>query len=246
MTYCLAITLDSGLVMASDSRTNAGVDNISTYTKMHTFGISGECQFILLSAGNLATTQAVINQLNRDILDNARRSLFRLRHLFEAADYLGELSYDIQHKNNDAVRTSGFNPEATFLLGGQIGKKPPAVYLIYPQGNYVAASPYSPFLQIGESKYGKSILDRMIRPEFSLEDAARCALVSLDSTMRSNVSVGMPVDLVIYSRDSLVEGRRLRFDAESLYYSTLRTSWGKGLKQVFKSLPRFDWEQEFR
>jgi putative proteasome-type protease len=242
MTYCLAIALDAGLVMASDSRTNAGVDDISSYTKMHIFGIPGECQFILLSAGNLATTQAVINQLNRDILEDSQRNLFRVRHLFEAADYLGGLSYHIQHKNNDAVRASGYNPEATFLLGGQIGKKPTAIYLIYPQGNYVAASPYVPFLQIGESKYGKPILDRIIHPEVSLEDAARCALVSMDSTMRSNVSVGMPVDLLIYQRDSLIEGRRLRFAADTPYYTALRASWSQGLKQVFKGLPRFEWE----
>jgi putative proteasome-type protease len=244
MTYCLAITLDAGLVMASDSRTNAGVDNVSTYTKMHTFGVPGECQFILLSSGNLATTQAVINQLNRDILDDARRNLFRVRHLFEAAEYIGELSQQIQRKNNDGVTIGGYNPEATFLLGGQIGKKPAAIYLIYPQGNYIAASPYAPFLQIGESKYGKPILDRTVYPGLSLEDAARCALVSLDSTLRSNVSVGLPLDLLIYRRDSLDEGQRLRFEMDTPYYLALKASWSQGLRQAFKGLPRFDWEQQ--
>jgi putative proteasome-type protease len=228
--------------MASDSRTNAGVDNVSTYNKMHTFGVPGESQFVLLSAGNLATTQAVVNQLNRDILESARRSLFRVRHLFEAAEYIGELSHAIQHKNGTALRASGYNPEATFLLGGQVGDKPPGIYLIYPQGNYITASPYAPFLQIGESKYGKPILDRIIHPELSLEEAARCALVSLDSTMRSNVSVGMPIDLLIYRRDSLMAGRRLKFDASTAYHLAFKASWNQGLRKAFKELPKFEWE----
>ncbi len=243
MTYCLAITVDAGLVMASDSRTNAGVDQISTYSKMFHFGIPGQRRFVLLSAGNLATTQAVVNQLRYEMTDAAAiPSLAGVAHLFEAADYIGSLSVQVQQRNNDAVRACGFSPEATFLLGGQIGSEPHGIYLIYPQGNYITASPYEPYLQIGETKYGKPILDRIVHCGLSLDDAARCALVSLDSTMRSNVSVGPPLELLIYPRDSHGPGRHVRFDPEDPVYARFKHSWGQGIKEAFGRLPRFDWE----
>lgn len=243
MTYCLAISVDAGLVMASDSRTNAGVDQVSVYTKMHTFGIPGRRQLIVLSAGNLATSQAVINQLRQDIANpHSPLNLDRAKCLSQAADYIGRISCRIQHKHNKMAPRSGFNSEVTFLLGGQIGAESPEIYLIYPQGNYIAASPYAPFLQIGESKYGKPILDRVVDPGISLEDAARCALVSLDSTMRSNISVAPPLDLIIYRKDSLLEGRCLRFELDTPYYAALKASWSEGLKKAFGELPKFDWE----
>ncbi|MGH8502277.1 MAG: peptidase [Gammaproteobacteria bacterium] len=243
MTYCLAIRLDEGLVLTSDSRTNAGIDQVSTYSKMHTFGIDGERQFVLLSAGNLATTQAVVNRLERDIADNAEASLNSVEYLSQAAEYLGEINRNQASKFSDAVVQGDFNPEATFLLGGQIGAQPPAIYLIYPQGNYISASAETPFLLLGESKYGKPILDRIITPATSLQDAVHCSLVSMDSTMRSNATVGPPIEIMVYVKDSLRLDHRLRLDADDPYLLQLKKAWDKNLKQAFVKLPKLDWRR---
>ena len=237
MTYCLAIKLDSGLVLASDSRTNAGVDQISTYSKMHAWGIEGERQFILLSAGNLATTQAVVTRLHRDIEDKAKTSLATVRYMTEAAEYVGSISIEHQSRHSDASMNAGFNPEATFILGGQIKGDKPGLFLVYPQGNYITTPDNTPFLQIGEIKYGKPILDRVIHPDTAIEDAMRCALVSMDSTMRSNATVGPPVELLLYPVGSLRLGKRLVLQEDNSYLRELRLAWQKGLEQAFERLP---------
>lgn len=239
MTYCLAITVDQGLVFCSDSRTNAGVDQVSTYGKMHTFGIDGERQFVLLSAGNLATTQGVVTQLRRDMDDaDAEVSLATATHLSEAADYLGRVSREQQAKHLDQSGQPGFNPEATFIFGGQIGDEPPAIFLIYPQGNHITTSEHTRFLQIGESKYGKPILDRIVRAETSLDDAARCALVSMDSTMRSNVTVGPPIELMIYKTGALKLDGYICLPADAPYLKKLKDAWDQALKNAFADLPK--------
>ncbi len=243
MTYCLAIKVNEGLAFASDSRTNAGVDYVSTYSKMHVFGTSGERLIVLITSGNLATTQAVVNAIQRDLEDpSATQNLNTFHYLFDAAQYVGHLSQRIQAEHAPALKENGVNVEASFILGGQIQGRDPNIYMIYPQGNYITASPETPYLQIGETKYGKPILDRIIRPDTSLEDAARCALVSIDSTMRANISVGPPVELAIYQHDSLSLTRRLSFDYGTPFFSNLQKSWGKGLRRAFDELPRFDWE----
>jgi putative proteasome-type protease len=243
MTYCLGIKLNAGLVLASDTRTNAGVDYVSTYEKMNAFGIEGERQFILLNAGNLATTQAVVNRIRRDLDDpDAPVSLHKVRYPFEAADYVGALSFEMQRRHRDAVKETGINVEANFLLAGQIRGQEHCLFQIYPQGNYIASSRETPFLQIGESKYGKPILDRVVQPEMSLEDAGRSALVSLDSTMRSNISVSIPFDLILYRKDSLRIDRRIRYEEDTPYYLSLKKEWNEGLRRAFRALPRFDWE----
>lgn len=243
MTYCLAIKVNSGLVFASDSRTNAGVDYVSTYSKMHVFGAPGERMMVLVTAGNLATTQAVVNAIQRDLEDpSAATNLNTFHYLFDAAQYVGQLSQRIQAAHAETVKSNGTNIEARFILGGQIRGRDPNIYLIYPEGNYITASAETPYLQIGETKYGKPILDRIIRPDTRLEDAARCALVSIDSTMRANISVGPPVELAIYQRDELTLNRRLSFDYATPFFGELQKSWNNGLRSAFDQLPRFDWE----
>jgi putative proteasome-type protease len=236
MTYCVAIALEEGLVFTSDSRTNAGVDRVSTYSKMHTFGRDGDRQFVLLTSGNLATTQAVVDRLQRDMVDDAKVSLLSVGDIAEAADYLGAVSTKQQAKHGGG---SGY--EASFLLGGQVAGKKPAVVFIYPEGNYITTSVDTPYLQVGESKYGKPILDRIITPETSLETAALCSLVSMDSTMRSNVTVGPPIELSLYRRDSLVLEHRIRLDEDSPYLRELRKRWDERLKEAFRSLPPIAW-----
>lgn len=243
MTYCLAIKVKEGLVFASDSRTNAGVDYVSTYSKMHVFGTPGDRLIVLITSGNLATSQAVVNAIQRDLEDpSAQASLNSFNYLFDAANYVGHLSQRIQASHGSILKENGANIEARFILGGQIHGRDPNVYLIYPEGNYITASPETPYLQIGETKYGKPILDRIIRPETSLEDAARCALVSIDSTMRANISVGPPVELAIYQGNELALNRRLSFDYGTPFFSNMQKSWNKGLRRAFDQLPRFDWE----
>ena len=242
MTYCLAIRVNDGLVFAADTRTSAGLDDVRTYNKMHHFEVPGERCFVMLSAGNLATTQAILVQLERDWnAVDGRNSLKTLFHMFDVAEYVGQVSVKAQREaaqGNPA--TSDFR--STVILGGQILGEAPALYLIYPEGNCISASPETPYLQIGEHKYGKPILDRIIRPTTQLEDAARCALVSLDSTMKSNLTVGPPLDVAIIRRDALRLGHRLRLDLDTPFYAQLKRAWGEQLEQVFGILPKFEWE----
>ena len=235
MTYCLAIKVDQGLVFASDSRTNAGVDQISTYSKMHTFE-GADRAICLLTAGNLATTQAVLRQIRRDVEGRAERCLYTIEDLAEAAEYVGALSRAEQRKRESSNEES-FAVDATFIVGGQVGSRRPQLYLVYPEGNYISATVQTSFLQIGELKYGKPILDRIVSENLSLEVAARCALVSMDSTMRSNVTAGPPIELLSYVTDSLRFNKRLVLEEDNPYLLELRRAWQEGLKQAFENLP---------
>ncbi|MBE7561557.1 peptidase [Acidithiobacillus sp. HP-6] len=241
MTYCLTAHVSGGLIFCSDSRTNAGTDNVSIYSKMHNYCWPGDRFLCLLSAGNLATTQGVVKRLQQDMDQNAEVHLLNLSGMAEAADYIGLINAEIQ-RNQVSRDTANTNFEATFILGGQIGSEVPVTYMIYPQGNYIHESADHPFLQIGEIKYGKPILDRVIKPELSLEAAARCALVSMNSTMRSNVTVGPPVELLIYETNTLQMGRYLSLTEEDRFYRTLGERWSQGLLQALDGLPPFDWE----
>lgn len=245
MTYCLAIKTNSGIVFASDSRTNAGIDYIRTYSKMHVFAKPTDRVMVLLASGNLATTQAVVNAIQNDIEDEAPSNLFNCRYLHDAAKYIGELSRKEQQQHAAAFQDSGTNgsTSATMILGGQIAGRPPEIILIYPEGNYISASPETPYLQIGETKYGKPILDRIIMTSTSLEDAARCAMVSLDSTMRANLSVGPPLELALYRGDSLEEPIHRVFKLQSPFIKSMQKRWADGLHRAFVRLPRFDWEE---
>ena len=242
MTYCLAISLNKGLVFCSDSRTNAGSDQVAIYSKMHSFGRDGERQFVLLSAGNLATTQAVVARVQRDIDDHAEISLNTLKHMNEAAEYVGHINLEELAKHVDAGGQSGFTPDATFIVGGQIAGERPAIFLVYPQGNFITTSDSTLFLQIGENKYGKPILDRVVTKDTPLDEAAKCALVSMDSTMKSNITVGPPIDLLVLPRDELTVRRRLKLEADSEYLTALRNGWRDRIVEAFRALPDVDWE----
>ena len=187
MTYCLAIQLDEGLVFCSDSRTNAGADRVSTYSKMHRFAVQGDRSLILLTAGNLATSQAVVSQIQRDLQENSEFNISDAKYVSDIADYIGQLNVAEQekHRRPGGPDAEGFNASASFILGGQVKGQPSELYLIYPEGNHITASEQHPYLQIGETKYGKPILDRIIQPDTSPEIAMRCGLLSIDSTMRS-------------------------------------------------------------
>lgn len=247
MTYCLGLALDEGLVMAADSRTNAGIDYVTTFSKLHVFQPAPDRLFILLSAGNLATTQEVLNRIRRD-LDRAQAQgtdesgLLTADYLFEAADYVGRISLAVQRDHGPALSQSGVSVGTTLILGGQIAGQPHGLYLIYPEGNYFAASPETPYLQIGENKYGKPALDRIANPGIALEDGARLCVVSLDATSRSNVTVGPPFEVAIYAKDTLTLTHRLKLTADHPALRALSTSWNEGIRNVFNGLPRFDWE----
>ena len=242
MTYCVAIKLDDGLVFASDSRTNAGVDQVSTYSKMHTFETEGERLFVVLTAGNLATTQAVVNRLKREMEEGVEGSFADVAHMSEAAEYLGRVNREEQEKHSEALSKSGIVAEATLIIGGQIQGEEPQLYRVYPQGNYITTSMHTPFLQIGESKYGKPILDRIITPSTQLGDAARCALVSIDSTIRSNLTVGPPLEVFVYEGGSYAFEHYLCLEADNDYLHALTHAWDDNIKKAFIDLPRFDWE----
>jgi putative proteasome-type protease len=243
MTYCVAVSLKAGLVFVSDSRTNAGVDNVSTYSKMYGFGVPGERQFVVMSSGNLATTQAVISQIKRDIKQEASENLLNVENISDAAEYIGNVSRNQQEKMGTGNGNANF--EANFIIGGQIAGHKPACYMIYAQGNYITTSNDTPFLQIGEEKYGKPILDRIIKTSSSLETATLCALVSMDSTMRSNLTVGPPIEVTIYEADSLQPGRYHRFTEDSEYLREMKKSWDKLLKAAFKQLPPVSWSDNW-
>ncbi|MEL7536636.1 MAG: peptidase [Pseudomonadota bacterium] len=237
MTYCLAACVDAGLVFVSDSRTNAGIDQLATFSKMHAFEELDGRFFTLLSSGNLATTQAVVARIHRDIRESAPVNLSTVTRMREAADYIGELSRSIQDKYSGDQRSDGFSPEAYFIFGGQIQGRPHALFQIYPEGNYVSPADLSPFVQIGEQKYGKPILDRIIQSDTALEIVARCGLVSMDSTMRSNASVGPPIELMIYTAGAPGAPTHMVFDEDDEYLRLIRESWGANLRAAFDRLP---------
>ena len=244
MTYCLAIAVNEGLVFASDSRTNAGIDYVTSYSKMHVCQPADDRLFVILSAGNLATTQDVLNRLQRDLeASDGRQSLANVQYPFEAAHYLGHLSRQAQGEHLTALSGSGVDATTTLILGGQIRGHMPQIFLIYPQGNHISASPETPYLQIGENKYGKPMLDRIGLPTLPLTDAARLALVSLDATVRSNLTVGHPLEVAIYPTDSFNISWRETFREDSPYFQSLTASWQQGLQSAFNNLPSFDWEQ---
>lgn len=242
MTYCVGMLMDAGLVFLSDTRTNAGVDQINTFRKMSVFEQPGERVLVLLSAGNLAITQAVVSLLfERQGRDG--ESLLNAPDLFEAARHVGDCLREVHKRDADALGAFNIDFNATFLLGGQIRGEPPRLFTIYAAGNFVEATADTPYFQIGESKYGKPILDRIFNWQSTLEEAAKCALISMDSTLKSNLSVGMPLDLLCYTRDSLKADRRVRIGVDHPYFKSLREAWGERIKQAFSELPVLDWEQ---
>lgn len=237
MTYCIAASINEGLILVSDSRTNAGIDNVSTHGKMHAFATTSDRKIILLCAGNLATTQAVLEQLHRDRIKNAEVNINTVDCLSAAATYLGYVSVEKQKLHKNSEGQSAFNPSASFILAGQIGTEPHGAYMVYAEGNSITSSANTPFLQIGESKYGKPILDRFLKLGTPIDEAARCCLVSMDSTIRSNASVGPPVELLIYRKDSFSLDEYYCFDDDDDYMLQLRRSWESKLREAIAALP---------
>ena len=242
MTYCLGMNLEAGLVFASDSRTNAGVDNIARFEKMRVFALDGDRVIVTLSAGNLSVTQNALSLLElRARNDPSALSLWNAKSLFEVAGLLGDAMREVRARDEAYLRAQNIDASASFILGGQIGSEIPRLFLVYSEGNFIESSNDTPFVQIGEIKYGKPILDRIITRRSSLSDAIKCALVSFDSTMRSNISVGAPIDLLIYDANSLRVGLKRRLDEDDPYLVTIRSGWEAGLQRAFDQLPVKPW-----
>ncbi len=241
MTYCVGMRLNKGLVFMSDTRTNAGVDNISVFRKMRTWCKPGELLITMMTAGNLATTQAVMSLLDERAKapEERRPSIFEAPSMFQVARLVGETLRDVIRSNDVAGQQADSSFNASIIIGGQLGSGEPRLFMIYPEGNFIEASSDTPFFQIGETKYGRPILVRAYDPDMSFEDAVKLLMVSFDSTLKANLSVGLPFDLQIYETDSFKVGRELRIERHDLYFSRISNQWGEALRQAFYSLPDF-------
>jgi putative proteasome-type protease len=237
MTYCVGLQLDAGLVFLSDSRTNAGVDHISTFRKMSIFAQPGERVMVLLTSGNLAISQAVLHELKHADVGSDASTLSAAKTMVEAARIVGDALRKVYLRDSDALKEFGLEFSASFIFGGQIGHARPALFQLYAAGNFIETTPETPYFQVGESKYGKPILDRIIKTSTTLNDAAKCVLISMDSTIRSNLSVGMPLDLLIYEAGSLTVKTHVSIGMDDPYYHQLRSQWGDHLRQAFNELP---------
>lgn len=237
MTYCVAMRLEEGLLFVSDSRTNAGIDHIATFRKLHRFGIPGERLIVMQTSGNLATSQAVVTQLYHQMQAEIGTHLNNVPTLFEAAALIGATMRDVVARSATLSQGDNYEFASSILLGGQIKGQKSELYNIYPQGNFISATEDTPYFQIGESKYGKPILDRALNYQTSLDKALRCALISFDSTIRSNLSVGTPLDLMVYRNNSFdfPEGRRLY--ENDPYFAMIRQQWSDGLRTTLAGLP---------
>ena len=242
MTYCIGVMLEKGMIFASDSRTNAGVDNIGKFCKMTVFELRGDRVIVLLSSGNLAGTQAVIGVLNqRCAVGDAAPNLWSARTMFDVATLVSDAMRDIDRRDGEYLQGNEIGFNASFIVGGQISSEPLRLFRIYAEGNFIEAGMDTPYFQTGETKYGKPIIDRVITRSTPLADAAKCVLVSFDLTMRSNLSVGMPIDLICYERDSLEVRMQRRFDDRDAYFTALSREWSEGTRQVFRHLPGLRW-----
>lgn len=242
MTYCVGVLLKDGIVFASDSRTHAGVDNFAKFCKMTVFERAGDRVLVLLSSGNLAGTQAVISLLKqRSEIADGQPNLWTVRTMFDLVNLVSDAVRDIERRDSQFLEGGPVAFNASFIVGGQIAGEPPRLFRTYAEGNFIEAGDDTQFLQTGEAKYGKPIIDRVIGPTTSLSDATKCVLVSFDSTMRSNLSVGMPIDLICYQRDSLEVRNRRRFLDGDAYFTRLSTEWSDGVRRVFRELPDLEW-----
>jgi putative proteasome-type protease len=244
MTYCVGLKLKDGLVMLSDTRTNAGVDNIATFSKMTVFENPGERVIALMTSGNLSVSQAVVNLVS-DGFDSEssgrHEKMSTVPSMFRAAQLVGEAIRRVYRSDGEAMRAQNVGFEVTMLLGGQIDGHGMRLFQIYSAGNFIEATEDTPFLQIGEHKYGKPILDRAARYETDLYDAVKLVLVSMDSTLRSNLTVGLPVDLLVYRRDALKTALRRRITDDDPYFRKIRDQWSGALREAYRAMPRPDW-----
>ncbi len=243
MTYCVGALLKQGIIFASDSRTHAGVDNFAKFCKMTVFERPGDRVIVLLSSGSLAGTQAIVSVLKqRCESTDGTPNLWTAGTMFDVAGLVSDATRFVERRDSDHLKASDLAFNASFIFGGQIKGEPPRLFRTYAETNFIEAEWDTPFLQTGETKYGKPILDRVIDSSTSLPDAAKCVLVSFDSTMRSNLSVGMPIDMLCYEKDSLRVEMRRRFDQGDPYFTTLSKQWSEGVRGVFSRLPELRWE----
>lgn len=241
MTYCIAMLLEEGLLFASDSRTNAGVDHIATFRKMHLFQDGTDRRITIVSAGNLATTQSVISQLQKQLRQDDE-NILSLHSLYDVATLVGKTVRDVIKRDSGQEAQNGVDYSCSLIVGGQIRGEQPRLFNVYTQGNFIEATADTPYFQIGESKYGKPIIDRVINSKTSLAQAVKCSLISFDSTIRSNISVGPPIDLLIHRKDDFSIHEPYRFEEQHPYLKELRNGWSSGLNQLFSSLPDIETE----
>lgn len=241
MTYCVGMLLDAGLVFLADSRTNAGVDQISTFRKVTVFERPGERVMVLLSAGNLAISQAVSRWLREAIDPTGPTSLCRVPNMSAAVDQVRDALREVHRQDGSALQEHKIEFNASFIFGGQIVGEPPRLFYVYAAGNFIEATLDTPYFQIGESKYGKPIIDRVVTRGTSLAQAAKCSLISMDSTIRSNLSVGLPLDLLCIERDALRVTTHVSIDQDDAYFKMIRTRWSEGLRRLFQEVPDPEW-----
>ncbi|HXQ50091.1 MAG TPA: peptidase [Stellaceae bacterium] len=245
MTYCVGLALADGLVLLSDSRTSAGVDNISIFSKMHIFQIPGERFFTLLTAGNLAVSQAVVNLLHEGIENEERlETLYTVSTPFRGAQLVGDAVRRVYEKDGPALHAQNITFDVGALLAGEIKGRGMRMFQLYAAGNFIEATPDTPFLQIGEHKYGKPILDRVVSYDTDLMDGVKVALVSMDSTLRSNLTVGMPIDLLVYRRGALVPEVKRRITEDDEYFRFIRQYWSEALRDAYRAIPRPPWTEK--
>jgi len=242
MTYGVAMMLDAGMIFASDSRTNAGVDRVASFRKMKLFVVEGNRVIVMLSSGNLSITQGALNLLEAGKVSPNGETIWTVPSMFNAAQLLGDALREVRQRDADYLMQSNVESFASFLIGGQIQGERQRLFHTYSEGNFIEATPETPYFQIGEIKYGKPIIDRVVSSRTSLMDAAKCVLVSFDSTMRSNVSVGLPIDLLVYENGSLLVGLQRRIVEGDAYFSKIHRMWGEGVRRVFSELPNPHWD----
>jgi putative proteasome-type protease len=237
--------LDAGMVFASDSRTNAGVDQVSVFRKMHLITNQNDRMIAIMSSGNLSITQSAVNLLEHNArAGDANKTVRNASSMFEIADLVGNALREVRRRDGPYLQQNNIDAGASFIVGGQIRGEPQRLFHIYSEGNFIEATPETPYFQIGESKYGKPVIDRVITRKTQLLEAAKCVLVSFDSTMRSNISVGLPIDLVIYDNNGLKVRTQRRIDESDAYFRMIHTEWGEGLRRVFAQLPNPDWNDD--
>lgn len=244
MTYCVAVMVDSGIVFASDSRTNAGVDHIAVFRKMRVFERSGDRVVVLLSSGNLSMSQGVVHLLNERAGDpDDPRNIWAQKSMYDVTSQVGDALRDVQDRHEGYLKKHDIDYYASFIVGGQVQGEPPRLFRVYSEGNFIEAGIETPYFQIGETKYGKPILDRLVSHDVDLKTVSKCVLVSFDSTMRSNISVGLPIDIVSYARDSLRIGFQHKIGEDDPYFSALHRQWAEGIRRTFDNLPD-PWEDD--
>jgi putative proteasome-type protease len=243
MTYCVGMRLDDGLVFLSDSRTNAGVDQVGTFRKMSVFENPGDRMMVLMTAGNLSISQSIRELVSEHVSEDGR-SIWNAPNMYEAARILGEAVRSIHQRDAKALADFGIDFNVSMIFGGQIKGERCRLFQIYSAGNFIESHNENTYFQIGEAKYGKPILDRVVTPATTLDEAAKCALISMDSTLRSNVSVGLPLDLLVYQNNSLVVSRFVTIDERNQYFQMIRSSWGQQLKTIFEGIADPVWNAQ--